>query len=61
MIFFKKYTYEWWQIGIFKLALLAIGIMIGAHWYEFWNGYVTTLIVVAAIASVYIAYVSLKQ
>jgi len=51
----------WWQIGIFKLALLAIGVAIGAWWNEFFGFYLLPLIVVAVVASAYIMIVSLKQ
>lgn len=58
---FKSYTFTWWQIGIFKLALLAIGAAIGAHWYEFFGASLTTLIIIAVIAGFYIAFICLKQ
>ena len=58
---FKSYTFSWWQMGVFKLALLAIGAAIGASWHEFFGANVIALIVIAVIASAYIMYVSLKQ
>ena len=58
---FKSYMLTWWQIGIFKLALLAIGVAIGAWWNEFFGFYLLPLIVVAVVASAYIMIVSLKQ
>lgn len=58
---FKSYTYAWWQIGIFKLALLAIGAAGGAYWHEFFGSYLTALIVVAVVASLYTMYVSFSQ
>ena len=61
MKLFKSYAFTWWQIGIFKLALLAIGIAIGAYWHDFFGANLTALIIVAVIASAYILYVSLKQ
>lgn len=60
-MFFKSYTFTWWQIGIFKLALLSIGIAIGAYWSEFFKNYSVPLIIIAVIASIYIMFVSLKQ
>ena len=60
-MFFKSYTFTWWQIGIFKLALLAIGIAIGSYWHIFFRAYLVPLIIIAIIASVYIMFVSLKQ
>jgi len=61
MDLFKNYTFTWWQIGIFKLALLSLGVAIGAYWSEFWSSYLIALIVIAVVASAYIMYTSLKQ
>ena len=61
MKLFKSYTFSWWQMGVFKLALLAIGAAIGAYWHEFFGAGLAALIVIAVIASAYIMYVSLKQ
>ena len=58
---FKTYSFKWWQISIFKLALLAGGIAVGAYWYEFWDGYLTALVVVAVVSGAYIIYFSLKH
>ena len=60
-MFFKSYTFTWWQIGIFKLALLSIGIAIGAYWHEFFKTYLVPLIIIAVVASAYIIFTSLKQ
>jgi len=58
---FKSYTFSWWQIGIFKLALLAFGAAVGAYWHGFFRANLTALIVIAIVASVYIVCISLKQ
>jgi len=58
---FKSYTLTWWQIGIFKLALLAIGVSIGAYWHDIFAGSLVVLIVIAIVASAYTMYVALKQ
>ncbi|MDP2650241.1 MAG: hypothetical protein Q8P16_01625 [bacterium] len=61
MNIFKSYTYTWWQIGIFKLALLSIGALAGAYWHEFFLDKKAIFIAIAIIASAYIMYVSLKK
>ncbi|MFZ2149620.1 MAG: hypothetical protein WAV15_00450 [Minisyncoccia bacterium] len=61
MKIFKNYTYSWWQIGIFKLALLAIGVAIGAFWGEIFFRYSFILAVIGVILAIYIIVVSLKQ
>jgi hypothetical protein len=61
MKLFKSYTFTWWQIGIFKLALLTVGAAIGAYWHAFFGANLIPLIVIAAVASIYILYAALKQ
>ena len=61
MSLFKSYTLTWWQIGIFKLALLSIGSVIGAYWHDFFGANLTALVVIAVIASGYTWYAALKQ
>jgi hypothetical protein len=61
MNIFKNYTYNWWQIGFFKLALLALGIAIGAYWQEVFLPYVTALAVVGVVCGLYITVLSFKQ
>jgi hypothetical protein len=58
---FKSRTFKWWQIAIFKLALLSVGAAIGAYWNEFFGANLTALIVIAVVAGIYTAYVSSKQ
>ena len=34
---FKTYTVTWWQVGLLKVSLIALGILIGSTWYEFFG------------------------
>ena len=61
MKIFKKYTYNWWQIGLFKLASLSFGIAIGAFLYEVFSQYIINLVMVGIVLSVYLIFVSLGQ
>ena len=61
MNLFKSYSLTWWQMGILKLALLAMGAAIGAYWHEFFGANLVLLVVIAAIAGAYIMYATLKQ
>lgn len=61
MNIFGKGTFTWWQMGIFKIALLSLGVAVGAYWQEVFSQYLTALIVIAVVAGVYIAYVWFKQ
>ena len=44
---FKMFTLKWWQAGLFKVGLLALGIAIGASWHEYFSSYVFILTIVA--------------
>ena len=61
MNLFKSYTFTWWQIGILKLALLSLGAVIRAYWYDFFRANLIAFIIIAIIASVIIMFISLKQ
>lgn len=61
MKFFKSFTMKWWQVGIFKLALLSAGIAIGAYWSEFFSGLIVEFSGLAAICAIYIWFVWAKK
>ena len=60
-MFFKSYTFTWWQVAIFKLALLAVGAAIGCYWFSFFRSILALLIIIAVIAGLYILFICLKQ
>lgn len=39
MNIFKTFTLKWWQAGVFKVGMLALGISIGAYWHDVFGGY----------------------
>jgi hypothetical protein len=61
MNLFKTFTLKWYQTSLFKLGMLALGIAIGAYWHVFFGGYVSILIVVAAVSLAYVTYIWWKQ
>jgi hypothetical protein len=61
MNLFKTFTLKWWQAGLFKWGLLALGIAVGAYWHEFFGSYLALLIVVAAACLAYVTYLWWKQ
>lgn len=61
MNIFKTFTLTWWQTGVFKLALLAIGIAVGAYWSDLFLPYLTSIIVIAVITTAYVTYIWIKQ
>ncbi len=58
---FKTFTLQWWQAGLFKLGLLALGVALGVYCHDFFSGYLPLLIVVAMCALGYITYAWWKQ
>jgi len=61
MKLFKRGSYEWWQVGILKLAVLAIGIAIGANFAPAFLPYTTVLVAGGIILGLYAAFVWLRQ
>lgn len=48
-------------MAIFKIGLLALGVAIGVYWYDLFAQYLTALLVIAIVASVYTACISFKS
>lgn len=57
----KNYTFTWWQIGLFKLALLSLGIAIGSYYQETFLPYFIGLISFGIIIGGYIAFVLFRK
>ena len=58
---FKKFELKWWQAGIFKWGMLALGITIGSYWHAVFAGYLPILIIVALPSLAYVTYLWCKQ
>lgn len=53
---FKTYTVTGWQVGLLKVSLIALGILIGSAWYEFfghWIAVVWAVFLITAAGRVY--------
>ncbi|MDR3526408.1 MAG: hypothetical protein P4L57_03945 [Rhizomicrobium sp.] len=57
----KTFALTWWQAGIFKVGMLALGIVIGAYWQETFCAHLPLLIVIAAASLAYVSYVWWRQ
>jgi hypothetical protein len=57
---FGSYTYTWWQMGVFKLSLLAIGMIAGAYLASFVMESLLVFLAIAVLASGYIIGASLS-
>lgn len=58
---FKTFTLKWWQAGLFKLGMLALGIAVGSYWHGFFDGWLLILILVAAVCLACVTTVWWKQ
>ena len=61
MNLFKTFTLTWWQAGIFKVGLLALGIAVGARWHPLFAGFLAPLIAIAAPCLIYATAIWWKQ
>ncbi len=51
------FTFKWWQVALYEICVISIGIIIGSHWADFWANYTNILWFTFAIPGIYIAYV----
>jgi hypothetical protein len=61
MNLFKTFTMKWWQAGIFKAGIWALGIAVGAYWHNFFGGILPPLIAFGAACAIYTVAIWLKQ
>lgn len=61
MNIFKTFTLKWWQGGIFKWGVFALGIAAGAYWHDIFAGSISLLVIFAAVTLSYVTYVWWKQ
>lgn len=61
MHLFKNFNLSWWQVGVFKLTILAFGVAIGAYWSGFFLPYLMPLIIVFLAGGVYLFFVWWKE
>ncbi len=58
---FKNMKMNWWQMGLFKSAAVAFGILLGIYFTEFFANLLALMWVVFIGASAYILYHWAKQ
>jgi hypothetical protein len=61
MNIFKSFTLKWWQTGLFKWSLLAVGIVVGAAWPGFFNTWRVELLALFLVPSLYLSWVWWRQ
>ena len=58
---FKTFTLKWWQTGLFKWGMLALGIATGAYWHDLFGRYLLILVSITMVGLAYVTYVWWKQ
>jgi hypothetical protein len=54
--FFKSFTLTWWQVGIFKLSMIALGLAFGATWPRLFVAWLPMLCALFVLAGGYITW-----
>ncbi len=57
----KSFTLTWWQAGLLKLAMLALGLAIGSTWPHVFVAWRNLLVVLFLVPAFYLSYVWLNQ
>ena len=53
MKIFKSVSFAWYEISALKVALLGIGVLIGANWPDIIHDWSLPILIAAIVASVY--------
>ena len=61
MKFFRPITLKFWQVGIFKLSMVSIGIIIGVYFADFLKSWLPLLSAIFVLTAVYLLSVWYKQ
>ena len=61
MTFFKDFTFAWWQLGLLKLSMVALGLGVGSTWPAVFAGWRDLLLILFVVPAFYMSYVWLKQ
>jgi len=57
----KIIQFKLWQLFLYELAIISLGIVIGAYWSEFFWKIIPLLLTVFIVAGFYIIKIALKQ
>jgi hypothetical protein len=56
-----KFKISWWQLFIYEVAVLCLGIFVGVQWHDFLRDYLYLLMFVFVVFSVYVVYFLVNQ
>ncbi len=54
---FKSYTFTWWQVGLIKVSMLALGLVVGATYPEAFATWTVLLWILFATPAAYLTFV----
>ena len=58
---FKSYVFTWWQLGLLKTSMLALGLVLGATWPGVFARWRAILWVIFLIPAIYLMVISFQQ
>jgi len=58
---FKSFTFAWWQLSLFKLSMVAFGLIVGSTWPEVFARWRDLLLVLFFVPAFYVSYLWFKQ
>jgi hypothetical protein len=61
MKIFRDYTYTWWQVSIFKISMITMGVIIGSLWAEVFVDFLAVLVAVAVLTIGYISFITFRE
>lgn len=56
-----KFKLNWWQLFVYELAVLSLGIFIGVQWKSFFSDYLYLLLFIFIVSSIYVVYFLVNQ
>ena len=61
MKIFKNFTLKWWQLGLLKVSLIALGIILGVYFQFFFLPVIVLITIIFIVPAIYIFGVWAKQ
>ncbi|HSB78121.1 MAG TPA: hypothetical protein VLM91_05000 [Candidatus Methylomirabilis sp.] len=58
---FKAFRLTWWQAGLLKLSMVALGLAVGSTWPAVFVGWQGLLWILFVVPGFYLSYMWLKQ
>jgi hypothetical protein len=59
--FFKSFTFAWWHLSLFKVSMVAFGLIVGSTWPEVFGRWRDLLLVLFIVPGFYVSYLWFRQ